>query len=99
MSGIFLQKHWLISRLVVKQLMALECNIDAQGRILRFIGGIFALLGGIVAYYILDAEYLPIPETLGQLGVAAIVIGGAFSIFEARAGWCVVRALGFKTRF
>ena len=79
--------------------MAFECNIDARGKTLRFIGGIFALLGGVVGYYILDAEYLPIPETLGQLGVVAALIGGAFSIFEARAGWCIVRALGFKTRF
>ena len=79
--------------------MAFECNIDAKGKTLRFIGGIFALLGGAVGYYILDAEYLPIPETLGQLGVVAALIGGAFSIFEARAGWCIVRALGFKTRF
>tara|TARA_B100000900_G_scaffold92346_1_gene75689 strand:- start:23728 stop:23967 length:240 start_codon:yes stop_codon:yes gene_type:complete len=79
--------------------MALECNIDAKGKALRLIGGIFALLGGAVGYYILDAEYLPIPETLGQMGVVAVVIGGAFSIFEARAGWCIVRALGFKTRF
>jgi len=79
--------------------MAFECNIDAKGKALRLIGGIFALLGGAVGYYILDAEYLPIPETLGQMGVVAVVIGGAFSIFEARAGWCIVRALGFKTRF
>ena len=80
-------------------IMALECNIDARGKTLRFVGGIFALLGGAVGYYILEGEYLPIPETLGQLGVVAAVIGGAFSIFEARAGWCIVRALGFKTRF
>ncbi len=79
--------------------MAFECNIDAKGKTLRLVGGILALLGGAVGYYILDAEYLPIPETLGQLGVVAAVIGGAFSIFEARAGWCVVRAMGFKTRF
>ena len=79
--------------------MALECNIDAKGKTLRLVGGILALLGAAIGYYILDAEYLPIPETLGQLGVVAAVIGGAFSIFEARAGWCVVRAMGFKTRF
>lgn len=24
-------------------------------------------------------------------------LGGAFAVFEARAGWCVVRAMGFKT--
>ncbi len=79
--------------------MAFECNIDAKGKTIRFIGGISALLGGAVGYYILEGEYLPIPETLGQLGVVAAVIGGVFSIFEARAGWCIVRALGFKTRF
>jgi len=28
-----------------------------------------------------------------------MVIGGAFAIFEAKAGWCVVRALGFRTRY
>ena len=79
--------------------MAFECNIDAKGKTLRLVGGILALLGGAVGYYILNAEYLPIPETLGQMGVIAAIIGGAFSIFEARAGWCVVRAMGFKTRF
>ena len=24
-------------------------------------------------------------------------VAGVFGIFEARAGWCVVRAMGFKT--
>ena len=23
--------------------------------------------------------------------------GGAFAVFEARAGWCAVRAMGFRT--
>jgi hypothetical protein len=27
----------------------------------------------------------------------AVLAGGAFAIFEARAGWCAVRAMGFKT--
>jgi hypothetical protein len=31
------------------------------------------------------------------LPVAGSIFGGAFSIWEARAGWCVVRAMGFKT--
>jgi hypothetical protein len=30
--------------------------------------------------------------------LVASIIGGSFAIFEARAGWCVVRAMGFKTR-
>jgi len=25
------------------------------------------------------------------------VLGGAFAIFEARAGWCALRAMGIKT--
>tara|TARA_B100001559_G_C16457246_1_gene602197 strand:+ start:212 stop:385 length:174 start_codon:yes stop_codon:yes gene_type:complete len=29
--------------------------------------------------------------------VAAIAFGGLFTIWEARAGWCIVRAMGFKT--
>jgi hypothetical protein len=28
---------------------------------------------------------------------ALAIASGAFALFEARAGWCVVRALGFKT--
>ena len=28
----------------------------------------------------------------------ALVIVGLFGIFEGLAGWCVVRAMGFKTR-
>ena len=31
------------------------------------------------------------------LSIVAI-LGGAFAIFEARAGWCVLRAMGIKTR-
>ena len=60
--------------------------------------GIFALLGGIVAYYILDAEYLPIPETLGQLGVAANRHWRSF--FHIRSqGWLVRRkGVGFQNK-
>jgi hypothetical protein len=36
-------------------------------------------------------------STLWWYPVAAITFGGAFAIFEARAGWCVIRAMGFKT--
>jgi hypothetical protein len=27
----------------------------------------------------------------------AAMLGGAFAIFEARAGWCALRAMGIKT--
>ena len=79
--------------------MALQCNIDSKGRVLRFISGLLAILGGAIAYLILTLEILPVPESIGTLGVTAMIIGGAFAIFEAKAGWCVVRALGFRTRY
>ena len=33
------------------------------------------------------------------VGVAGLAIFGAFGIYEARAGWCVARAMGFKTKW
>ena len=77
--------------------MALECNIDSKGRAMRLVAGILAILGGAVAYFILTLDILPVPESIGTLGVLAMVFGGAFAIFEARAGWCIVRAIGIKT--
>ncbi|MAV95375.1 MAG: hypothetical protein CMA31_06800 [Euryarchaeota archaeon] len=79
--------------------MVLECNIDSKGRAMRLVAGLLALLGGAVAYLILMLEIMPVPESIGTVGVLAMVIGGAFAIFEAKAGWCVVRALGFRTRY
>ena len=79
--------------------MALECNIDSKGRAMRLVAGILAILGGAVAYVILTVGAIPVPEPIGTLGVLAMVAGGAFAIFEAKAGWCVVRALGFRTRY
>ncbi|MBP03752.1 MAG: hypothetical protein CMA72_03055 [Euryarchaeota archaeon] len=79
--------------------MVLECNIDSKGRALRFFAGLLAILGGAFAYLVLMLEIMPVPESIGTLGVLAMFIGGAFAIFEAKAGWCVVRALGFRTRY
>jgi hypothetical protein len=33
----------------------------------------------------------------GWYAVAGSFFGGAFAVFEARAGWCVIRAMGIKT--
>jgi hypothetical protein len=73
-----------------------ECNIDARGKAIRLTWGLIMLLTAAVG------------AALHLFGVLAsnawwIVIGvlgsfGGFSVFEARAGWCVVRAMGFKTR-
>lgn len=79
--------------------MTLVCNIDAKGKAIRLIGGLLAILAGLIGYFVVDQGVLPIPETLGHVGVALVLLSGAFSIFEARSGWCVIRAMGFKTRY
>jgi uncharacterized membrane protein HdeD (DUF308 family) len=73
----------------------MKCNIDARGKKARLLWGIAAMVIGLV---------LAVLAAVGVLtGVLPWVVGGvllamgAFSIYEARAGWCAVRAMGFKT--
>ena len=76
--------------------MALECNIDAKGKAARLVGGIFSLVAGLIsAAFVATGN---VDQQLGWVITGGLIFGGAFAIFEARAGWCVVRALGFKTR-
>ena len=75
--------------------MPLTCNIDSRGKKARLIYGIILLAIGI-ALIVLWA--LPQNEILAWIIAGACVLMGAFAIFEARAGWCVMRAMGFKTR-
>ena len=75
--------------------MALECNIDERGKAARLIGGIFALFAGLVS--VVFAATGVVDQQLGWVVSGGLIFGGVFAIFEARAGWCVVRALGFKT--
>tara|TARA_B100000530_G_scaffold30383_1_gene18206 strand:+ start:11191 stop:11424 length:234 start_codon:yes stop_codon:yes gene_type:complete len=71
------------------------CNIDAKGRVVRFITGVFAILAGLVLAVLVTQGYLP-SETYG-LAIVGSIIGGLFAMWEAREGWCVVRAIGIKT--
>jgi len=74
--------------------MALQCNIDSRGRVARLLYGILMLLAAVVA-----ALVWAVPSESGWAWVVTVVlaVAGVFGIFEARAGWCVVRAMGFKT--
>lgn len=74
--------------------MALTCNINAAGKAARLRVGIMAVAGGIGLASLVATGILP---TIGWLAVAGSIAGGSFSIWESRAGWCVVRAMGFKT--
>ena len=76
--------------------MVFECNIDDRGKAFRLKIGIASLLAGVVlsvVFYLADVDWLML-----WLAPAGMIGGGAFAIFEARAGWCIVRAMGFKTR-
>lgn len=75
-------------------IMPLQCNIDAKGKLVRLIYGTVILIVGIVLLFIWA---LPSGGPIPWLVTIAAIIGGGFAIFEARAGWCVVRAMGFKT--
>ena len=72
----------------------LTCNIDKRGRTLRTTMGVVTKLIGIG---LLASNLLGwLPSWAFSAGIAAM-LGGAFMIFEGVNGWCVVRAMGFKT--
>jgi hypothetical protein len=74
----------------------MNCNIDSKGKRMRLTGGIAAAAVGIVLALFWA---LPIGGPIAWGISFGFLAGGAFMIFEARAGWCALRAMGFKTRF
>ena len=81
---------------ITKCWLIMECNIDARGRAHRFKLGVFALSSALVLSLIILIGVLSSPYWWAI--AAMIAFGGGFAIFEARAGWCIIRAMGFKTR-
>jgi hypothetical protein len=75
--------------------MALQCNIDSRGKRARLVSGIVMV---IVALILVGAWAWPSRSAVGWAIALFFILAGAFSIFEARAGWCALRAMGFKTR-
>ena len=73
----------------------MECNIDARGKAARFVSGLVGLAFGMVLASLLVLDVLS--GLVASSAAAGAIFGGAFAIFEARAGWCVVRAMGFRT--
>ena len=72
----------------------MECNIDAVGKAARLRVGILACFGGLM---LAVATLIGIVPSIAWWAVAGSIAGGGFAMWEAKAGWCVVRALGFKT--
>ena len=74
----------------------LECNIDAKGKAARLVAGLGTLFLGLmmIGNNVTGLSGYEIPGA-----VIILVIGSAmFTVFEAWQGWCVIRAMGFKTR-
>ena len=73
----------------------MECNIDNGGKYVRLLLGIATVLFSIpVIMLTLTGE---LESNIGWMVVASMWAGGLFSIYEGWSGWCVVRALGFRT--
>ena len=73
----------------------MQCNIGEKGKAVRLKLGLQALALALVFSVLILTGVL---ESVYWWYVSGgIAFGGAFAIFEARAGWCIVRAMGFKT--
>lgn len=75
--------------------MPLTCNIDARGKRYRLLMGIGLLILGLV---MLALWPLRTGGWVGWVVTVCVIVSGAVGIFEARQSWCVLRAMGFKTR-
>ena len=72
----------------------MTCNIDAKGKLVRFIYGIVFLLAG----FVLMIFWAMSAQTIVAWAVSILLmLIGALAVFAARSGWCIVRAMGFKT--
>ena len=74
--------------------MPKTCNIDARGRLIRLVWGLILVAGGLL---LMLFWALPAGGWLAWLVTLLTIGSGVFAIYEARAGWCAVRAMGFKT--
>lgn len=72
----------------------MQCNIDQRGRVARIVtGGLTALIG---AGLLVASRTGALPSWAVWAGLGCLA-GGGFAIFEGVKGWCVMRAMGFKT--
>jgi hypothetical protein len=73
--------------------MALACNIDARGKAVRLrIGLVLLVLGFAALGWALRSGGSP-----QWMAAVVLLSAGGFTLFEARAGWCALRAMGVKT--
>lgn len=74
----------------------MPCNIDTKGRVVRLVIGTLMGVTGIVLWSLHSGgdatAWWPWTTSIGLLAI------GSFQIYEGCAGWCMIRAMGFKTR-
>ena len=75
----------------------MQCNIDAKGKAVRLIWGLVMLALAVVLAGLILLDI--VPGGWVWAGVVVLTLMGAFGVYEARAGWCVARAMGFKTPY
>ena len=72
----------------------MECNIGEKGKAARLRLGLMALAGALALALVILGGF--VEGAIWWYGVGGAAFGGLFAIWEARAGWCIVRAMGFK---
>lgn len=73
----------------------MQCNIDSRGKSFRLISGIVVTLLGLVLLGIIIAGVRT--GWVFWAVALAVLVSGLFQIYEGWSGWCVLRAMGFKT--
>jgi uncharacterized membrane protein HdeD (DUF308 family) len=68
-------------------------NIQRNGRIARAVSGVLCLVAGVVVVW----AGWPAAAIVRWIVAVALAAAGGFQLFEARRGWCVMRACGFRT--
>ena len=70
----------------------MHCNIDAKGKAFRLVMGLVLIIASVVILLAAPGS------NLITVLCMALLLAGAFAVFEGWAGWCALRAMGFKTR-
>lgn len=70
-------------------------NIDRKGRIARLITGLLTLAAASVVGWLWYTGVWP--SGWAAAGAGVLIAYGLFQIYEAWAGWCIMRAMGCRT--
>ena len=72
----------------------MQCNIDSRGKAVRLVWGMACLIAGALCTVLWA---WPTGDWRAWTVSGLVLAFGALGVFEGRAGWCIVRAMGFKT--